>query len=195
MSRRNRNIIKSLIFGVAVAAFAAPTALAEPRGPGNPVLAPAASTSMSPDDRAFNRGGPALEPRNISPDDRAAYRGTPSLKQPVVSVSPDDRSFYRGVESPSKPVSVSVSPDDRSFYRGVKTPNQPMSIRISSPDDRAFYRGVETPSTPVSLTISASDDFQWTDAGLGAAMTLALTLLLGAGALVIRHHRHRLATY
>jgi len=149
MTRRKRNTIKSLVLGVAVAAIAAPTALAEPRGPGNPVLAPAASTSMSPDDRAFNRGGPALTQQNNSPD-------------------------------------------DRSFYRGVESTNQSVSV---SPDDRSFNRGIETPSVPVSLTISASDNFQWSDAGLGAAMTLALVLLLGAGAVMIQHHRHRLATY
>jgi hypothetical protein len=173
MYRKSRNILMFLVIGLAVAAVAAPSALAEPRGPANPVTA--APQSPSPDDRSFNRGGAILETRNVSPDDRAVYRG---------------------VENPSQPVSTPVSsPDDRSLYRGIESPNQPVSVPVSSPDDRSFFRGVETPTVPVSVTISASDDFRWADAGLGAASTLALILLLGAGTLAVRHHRHRLAAY
>lgn len=169
MSRRKRRILKTFVLGLAVAAFAAPTASGEPRGPGNPVFAPVASSSMSPDDRPLYRGGPQLEQ--------------------LVS-SPDDRAFYRGIET--RTVTVSVSPDDRAFYRGVPTLSSPVSV---SPDDRPFYRGVPTQSTPVTLTISSSDDFQWADAGLGAVSALALIMLLGAGALLIRYQRHRIAAY
>jgi hypothetical protein len=169
MSRSKSRILKTFVLGFAIAAFAAPTASGEPRGPGNPVIAPAASSSMSPDDRPLYRGGPQLEQQVSSPDDRA---------------------FYRGIET--RAVTVSVSPDDRPFYRGVPTQSTPVSV---SPDDRPFYRGVPTQSTPVSLTISSSDDFQWADAGLGAVSALALIMLLGAGALLIRHQRNRLAAY
>jgi hypothetical protein len=169
MSRKKRHILKTFVLGFAVAAVAAPTALGEPRGPGNPLNAPAASSSTSPDDRAFYRGGPQVEPQVVSPDDRA---------------------FNRGIET--RPVTVSLSPDDRPFYRGAPTQSTPVSV---SPDDRPFYRGVPTQSVPVSLTISASSDFQWDDAGLGAASALALIMLLGGGALIVRHQRHRIAAY
>jgi hypothetical protein len=166
MTRRKRNILKSLVLGFAVAAVAAPTALGEPRGPGNPVIAPAPSTSLSPDDRSH-------------------YRGQPQLQQVG---SPDDRIFFRGTEP--RPVTVSYSPDDRPLYRGTPTELTPVS---ASPDDRPFSRGQPPESVPVSLAISPSDDFQWSDAGLGAGLALALIMLLGGGALLIRHERERIA--
>ncbi|HET7855247.1 MAG TPA: hypothetical protein VFL41_02210 [Gaiellaceae bacterium] len=174
MHRRKRRILKSLVLGLAIAAFAAPPALAQ-----------------SPDDRPFYRG-PSVQVQNriVSPDDRSFYRGPAPVEKRIVS--PDDRSFYRGPASVEKRI---VSPDDRSFYRG-ETPTKVVT-RIVSPDDRPFYRGVETPSVlPVSVTVSTdSDDFQWVDASLGAASTLAFVLLLGAGALAIRHQRRRIAAY
>jgi hypothetical protein len=145
MYRRKRRILKSLVLGFAVAASAAPTALAEPRGPGN--------------------GDPVIAAS--SPDDRSLYRGTAPQ-----SVSPDDRPLFRGVETTNVPETIVLSPDDRSFYRGSE-PNAPVTVMVSSP----------------------SDGFQWDDAGLGAASTLALVLLMGAATLVIRHQRRRLAAF
>lgn len=166
MHRKKRRILKSLVLGFAIAAFAASPALAEPRGPGNPIEAVPAAQSLSPDDRPFYRGSAPVEQRIVSPDDRALYRG------PAQSVSPDDRAFYRG---------------------GTPTP---VVTRIVSPDDRPFYRGVETPTVPVNVTVSApSDEFQWVDAGLGAASTLAFVLALGAAGLTIRHQRRRIAAF
>jgi hypothetical protein len=166
MLRRKRMILKSLVLGLAIAAFAAPPAFGEPRGPGNPIEAVPAAQSLSPDDRPFYRGSAPVEQRIVSPDDRALYRG------PAQSVSPDDRPFYRG-----------------------GTPTQVVT-RIVSPDDRPLYRGVETPTLPVSVTVSApADEFQWSDAGLGAASTLAFVLALGGAALMIRHQRRRIAAY
>ena len=168
MNRRKRHILKTLVLGFAVAAIAAPTALGEPRGPGNPMIAPVSSSSQSPDDRPL-------------------YRGSSQIEQ---QVSSDDRAFYRGTEP--RPVTVSLSPDDRSLYRGAPNEFTPVS---ASPDDRPFNRGVPTESVPVSLTVSATDDFQWGDAGLGAALALTLIMLLGGGALLIRHQRQRIAAY
>jgi hypothetical protein len=128
MHRRKRRILKTLVLGFAVAAIAAPAALAEPRGPGNDPL--------------------------------------------ISSAGPDDRTLYRGT-------SVQLDP----------------SI-VGSPDDRVFFRGVETPSVPVNVTFSSpSSGFQWDDAGLGAVSTLALVLLMGAGTLMIRHQRRRIAAF
>jgi hypothetical protein len=150
MHRRKRRILKALVLGFAVAAFAAPAALAEPRGPGNdPVIAAPSS------------------------DDRAVYRGTSPQLDPSTVASPDDRTLYRGTSSQLNPQIV------------------------GSPDDRAFDRGTETPSVvPVNITVSSpSSGFQWDDASLGAASTLALVLLMGAATLVVRHQRRRLAAY
>jgi hypothetical protein len=166
MLRRKRRILKSLVLGFAIAAFAAPPAFGEPRGPGNPIEAVPVAQSLSPDDRPFYRGSAPVEQRIVSPDDRALFRG------PAQSVSPDDRPFYRG-----------------------GTPTQVVT-RIVSPDDRPLYRGVETPTLPVSVTVSApADEFQWVDAGLGAASTMAFLLALGGAALVIRHQRRRIAAF
>lgn len=177
MYRRKRTILKSLVLGLAVAAVAAPTAFGEPRGPGNPVTATPIQQASSPDDRSVYRGSASLEPR---------------------LVSPDDRSLVRSVETPTAPlnVAVSLSPDDRSLFRGVETPNAAVSVILSSPDDRAFYRGVESPNAPVNITVSSpGNGFEWSDAGLGAASTLAFILLLGAFVLLIRHQRQRIAAY
>jgi hypothetical protein len=108
-------------------------------------------------------------------------------------VSPDDRALYRGV-TPIEP--RMMSPDDRAVFRGVETPSVPVTVAVSSlsPDDRAVFRGVETPSVPVSVVVS-SDNFQWSDAGLGAASTLAFVLLLGTATFAIRHQRRRIAAY
>jgi hypothetical protein len=150
MYRRKRRILKSLVLGFAVAAFAAPTALAEPRGPGNdPVV---------------------LTP---SSDDRALYRGTSPQLDPQAIGSPDDRLMYRGT-SPQLDPQLVGSPDDRSVFRGTESPNvQPVNVTVSEPSSR----------------------FHWDDAGLGAATTLALVLLMGAAGLTIRHQRRRLAAY
>jgi len=203
MTRRKRHILKTFVLSFAVAAVAAPSALGEPRGPGNPMIAPASSSSMSPDDlyRAvwqveeqagsddLYRAVWQVEKPVGSTDDRPFYRGT-EPRPVTVSLSPDDRSLYRG--APTQFTPVSASPDDRSHYRGEPAELTPVS---ASPDDRPFDRGVPTESVPVSVTISASNDFQWGDAGLGAALALALIMLLGGGALLIRHQRQRIAAY
>lgn len=176
MYRRKKRILKSLVLGLAVAAIAAPSAFGEPRGPGNPMTDEVTPQSMSPDDRSYSRWGSGEQP-SVSPDDRALARGTDGpLSIPVSSLSPDDRALPRGVDGPSGPVSTPVS----SF----------------SPDDRALPRGTESPSIPVSVSVSVpSSSFEWSDAGLGAASTLAFVLLLGGATLMIRHQRRRIAAY
>ena len=166
-----RRIQTVLLLGFALGAVAPPTALAEPRGPGN-----ASNTAAQ------------TAPASVSPDDRAVYRGTVTA-----SVSPDDRAFYRGT------ITTSPSPDDRAFYRGapagqIASPNtlgQPS--RIVSPDDRPLFRGVRAPDASGRVVFAIPDEFQWGDAGIGAAMTLALILLLGSMTIALRQRR-RIAT-
>jgi hypothetical protein len=161
MYRRKRRILKSLVLGFAVAAFAAPTALAEPRGPGN-----------SPHADFWNY------------DARTGEKIADT--SPGVS-SADLSGMYGQGSSPGS--------DDRAVYRGTNPQFDPVVARLS-PDDRALFRGVEPTSVPVNVTVSSdSDGFQWSDAGLGAASTLALVLLMGAATLVIRHQRRRIAAF
>lgn len=121
--------------------------------------------------------------------------GNPSTTDAIqAAVSPDDRSLYRG-SAPIEP--LILSPDDRAVFRGVEDPGAPVTVHVSSrsPDDRSVFRGVETPNVPVSVVVSSSDGFEWADASLGAASMLAFVLLLGAGTLMIRHQRQRIAAY
>ena len=118
MHRRKRTIIKSLVLGFVVAAFAAPAALAEPRGPGNPPQVDAATPAASPDDRTMYRGtSTQLDPSIVgSPDDRAMYRGTSPQLDPQIVGSPDDRAVFRGTETPNVvPVNVTVSSPSSGF--------------------------------------------------------------------------------
>jgi hypothetical protein len=190
MYRRKRRILKSLLLGFAVAAFAAPTALAEPRGPGNyvdPLIADAVRASGA-DDRALYRGtsvGYQLDP--LIGDAIRAH-------QNQVSVASDDRSFYRGTTPQLDPTYLG-SPDDRKFFRGVETPNVTLSPAIRGEQIKTFDRPSFAPTSQPSVTGTADDGFQWVDAGLGAASTLALVLLMGAGALLIRQQRRRIAAY
>jgi hypothetical protein len=183
MYRRNRRrILKSLVLGLAVAALAAPAALAEPRGPGNQpstdlVIVDAIRHGQSADDRSFYRGS---SPQMVSPDDRSLYRGT----------SAQAARGYAPINQQARP--------DLAQPRGYALINTqarpaPVEARIVSPDDRSFVRGVETPNVPVTVSVSSSNDFQWADAALGAASTLAFVLLLGIGSFMIRHQRRRLA--
>jgi hypothetical protein len=111
MHRRKRRILKSLVLGFVVAAFAAPAALAEPRGPGNDPQAAAATPAASPDDRAL-------------------YRGTSPQLDPQFVGSPDDRNVYRGVEADA-PLSVTLSPAIRGEQ--VKTIDRPSFGPVSEP--------------------------------------------------------------
>jgi hypothetical protein len=146
MYRRKHRILKSLVLGFAVAALAAPTALAEPRGPGN-------------------------------------------------SPRPDFWNYEARTGEKVADTSPGLAPTDLSRMYGQGSSPGPANVGLS-PDDRALFRGVEPSSVPVSVTVSSdSDGFQWRDAGLGAASTLTLVLLLGAATLVIRHQRRRIAAF
>jgi hypothetical protein len=170
MYRRKRRILKSLVLGFVVAAFAVPTALAEPRGPGNSPHADFWNYDMRTGEKVADTS-PGLAPADLS-----GMYGQGS------SVGSDDRAVYRGTTPQVDPVIA-----DKIRLRA--------SDRLS-PDDRPLYRGVEPISVPVNVTVSSdSDGIQWGDAGLGAATTLALVLLLGAATLLVRHQRRRIAAF
>jgi hypothetical protein len=183
MYRRKRRILKSLVLGFAVAAFAAPSALAEPRGPGN--------SPNHPDFWNYDASGAMIANTSpgIAPADLA---GMYSVSE--TSVGSDDRSFYRGTTPQLDPTLVG-SPDDRTFYRGVETPSVTLSPALRGEQVKTFDRPSFAPISQPSVTGSTDDGFQWVDAGLGAASTLALLLLMGAGALLIRQQRRRIAAF
>ena len=56
------------------------------------------------------------------------------------------------------------------------------------PDDRAGVRGPGAAPAPALIVVSA-DGFDWTDAAIGAALSLGLILLGTGGLLVARRHR------
>jgi hypothetical protein len=182
MHRRKHKILKSLVLGFAVAAFAAPSALADPRGYAqmNPQARP---------DLVQRHEGPGYAPIN--------QNARPDLVPAITGVSSDDRALARGTASHLE--QQILSPDDRAVSRGTTTSNGSENVvvrAIVSPDDRSLFRGLEARNVPVSLTVTASsDNFQWGDAGLGAAMTLAFVLLLGSATFLIRHQRRRIAAY
>jgi hypothetical protein len=117
MYRRKRRILKALVLGFAVAAFAAPAAFANA-------------------DRGVGYTDPqiAIGPAESS-DDRSLYRGTSPQLDPSVIASPDDRVLFRGTSPQLDPQTVG-SPDDRSVFRGTETPNVvPVNVTVSSPSD------------------------------------------------------------
>ena len=84
----HRTILTALALALAFAALAAPTALAEPRGPGNPADS---VTSVTPDDRPFARDESRREADpSVSPDDRPLPRGPlEPTSRPMVSSDSD----------------------------------------------------------------------------------------------------------
>jgi hypothetical protein len=185
MYRRKRRILKSLVLGFAVAAFAAPTALAEPRGPGNTPNHPDFWNYDAATGEQIANTSPGLAPADLV--------GMYSTSE--TSIGSDDRSLYRGTTPQLDPTFVG-SPDDRSVYRGVETPNLPsLSPAVRGEQVKSFDRPSFAPISQPSVTGSTDDGFQWVDAGLGAVSTLALVLLMGAGALLIRQQRRRIAAY
>jgi hypothetical protein len=89
---------------------------------------------------------------------------------------PDDRAGTLGVGSVSS--NPTAMPD--AFERQVArtTPATAAAIR---PDDRAEPRGPGIVfSVPPAVAAAASDPFEWVDASIGAALTLA-AVLVGAG--------------
>jgi hypothetical protein len=186
MYRRKRRILNSLVLGFAVAAFAAPAALGEPRGAGNP---------PNPDFWNYDAAGTKVadtSPGLLSADLMRMYGGSET------AVGSDDRSLYRGVSPQLDPAFVS-SPDDRNVYRGVETPSVTVGSNFSPAIRGEQVKSLDRPSfAPVSqptVTVSNDDGFQWVDAGFGAASTLALVLLMGAATFMIRHQRRRIAVY
>jgi hypothetical protein len=118
------------------------------------------------------------------------YGGSEAADTTPVVKSADLMRMYGGSET--SPVS---SPDDRNVYRGVETPSSHFSPPIRGEQVKSLDRPSPGPASQPTVTVSNDDGFQWVDVGFGAASTLALVLLMGAAALLIRHQRRRIAVY
>jgi hypothetical protein len=112
-----------------------------------------------------------------------------ALVAPTVALagaSPDDRAVPRGTTFSQ---SNGTLPDDRALPRSTTLTAASKKV-IVSPDDRAFARGV--PPQRLTFVRVSSGDFDWTDAGVGAASGFGIALvLLGAGLIVIRRGADR----
>lgn len=108
--------------------------------------------------------------------------GLPEAQQSLVR--PDDRATR---PAPATQVEV-VRPDDRA----VRVVGQPSDATVAvRPDDRAdrFVPQGEQPQ----FVSAPSSDFSWSDAGIGAGITVALMLMLLGAGLLARTSRKSLA--
>jgi len=119
--------------------------------------------------------------------------------QVAVGTRPDDRAGIRGANAPSfasapAASSTAIRPDDRAGIRGANAPSfrtaPAVSSRVLRPDDRAGARGIgATAVAATGLAAAAGSGFDWVDAGIGAAGTLAL-MLVGGSVFLIGTRRH-----
>ena len=159
---------------------------------------------------SYARTSPAVD----SPDNRAGIRGVGSQSAEMSdvftravarhanqAVRADDRAGIRGVGSQSTEMSdvftravaragIDSQNADMSdvFTRAVARAHAAQTLR---PDDRAGIRGAgpELAAT-AAIPTTTSASFQWADAGVGAAATLALILVL-AGLTAIARSNHQ----
>ena len=105
-----------------------------------------------------------------------SYAGTSAVD------SPDNRAGIRGIGAQSTDMSDV-------FTRAVARAHTAPTLR---PDDRAGIRGAcsDLAATAPSAT-TTSESFQWADAGVGAAATLALILVLTGLTAIARSNHQR----
>jgi hypothetical protein len=151
---------------------------------------------------------PSLGLGAIRPDDRSGPLGA----APVSFAGSYDDVFMRAVARHEAASASVVRPDDRSgplgaapaslagsyddvFMRAVAR-HEAASTSAVRPDDRSGPHGAQpitvdsrTVSASLPATSSSSNDFQWRDAALGAAGTLAICMLLLGAVTLQRQHR------
>ena len=126
---------------------------------------------------SYTRTSPAVD----SPDNRAGIRGIGSQSTDMSDVF--TRAVARaGIDSQNADMSDV-------FTRAVARAHAAQTLR---PDDRAGIRGAgpELAATAPTAT-TTSEGFQWADAGVGAAATLALILVLAGLAAIARSNHQR----
>ena len=130
--------------------------------------------------RLYHLGSYARTPAVDSPDNRGGIRGIGSQSTDMSDV------FTRAVAR----AGIGSQNADMSdvFTRAVARAHAAETLR---PDDRAGIRGAgpELAAT-AAIPTTTSESFQWADAGVGAAATLALILVL-AGLTAIARSNHQ----
>jgi hypothetical protein len=198
MYRRKRRILKTLVLGFVVAAFAAPAALAEPRGSGNDPQVATATPAAGADDRALYRGTSPQLDQTIASSPRFNVIGSTMAVEPPKAVDLPRFNVVGSTLAVEPPKAVDLP---RFNVVGSTLAVEPPKV---APTLSPAIRGEQVKTTdrpsfgPVSqptVSVTTDDGFQWVDAGFGAASTLALVLLMGAAGLLIRHQRRRIAAY
>jgi hypothetical protein len=111
-----------------------------------------------------------------------------------VSVRPDDRATGPRAGAVTS-IAAAVRVDDRGGIRGVgstPTPSSTVASAATRPDNRAGVRAVGPSPIPASaaVVVQRVDNFQWADAGVGAAIAVAAMMLL-SGIAIAAARRHR----
>ena len=170
---------------VLAALFAIPAASAATTQPWQPVQTKQAVHALVLRGQALNRmyhlGSYAVTSAVDSPDNRAGIRGIGAQSTEMSDV------FTRAVAR----AGIGSQNADMSdvFTRAVARAHTAPMLR---PDDRAGIRGAgsDLAATAPSAT-TTSESFQWADAGIGAAATLALILVLGGLTAIARSNHQR----
>ena len=99
------------------------------------------------------------------------------------AAAPDDRPEARGPGA----IAGASTPGPDWFEREVAT-----AVPVIHADDRSGLRGPDRAvlaAAPTPTIVPGDDGFAWDDAALSAVATLAVGVLLGAGAVSIRYRR------
>ena len=103
--------------------------------------------------------------------------------------------YARGITvAASSPNNLKPAGMTQAEYRALLIRSEAMNDRyglnVPFKGENYFARGIPDVSTPTTLSAGTDSNFQWGDAGIGAAGILGLFALCGAAALgVRRHHR------
>jgi hypothetical protein len=120
--------------------------------------------------------------------------GASAPKRGGVSARPDDRAVGPRARAVTSIAAVRV--DDRGGIRGVGSAHSPavgatLASTTTRPDDRVGVRafGPAPAVTAAAAVVPRVDNFQWGDAGIGAAIAVAAMMLLACIALAVLRSR------
>lgn len=166
MRNRRHRWIRRIAMSLAFAAIAAPTAQARIADGSGVGLAESASVSSG----------------LVRPDDRAV-RGVPQSTKAIEAIRPDDKAIRFSPQS--QDVSAIVRPDDRAVRFSPQTGDEGLVLRHDP--------GVAADSPVVAVPATGAEAFDWSDAGIGAAIMFGFLLLAAGAAAAGRQSRKALA--
>jgi hypothetical protein len=188
-----RSFRRILALGIVGAAFAVPVAQAmakslPPIDAGSSIPNPVyTQQQVRPDDRAGIRGVGATVTRQAYPDALERYVNNHYRQPQANAIRPDDRAGIRGV---GVTVAPQAYPDALERYINNHYRFREGPVSTVRPDDRAGIRGPGITSEPAPLAaVGSGDGFNWSDAGIGAAISFAAALFLLAATVLLRRNR------